>query len=243
MGLFDLPSPLFTWLDQLAGAALPPWLRLVVWGVLAASSSMLLYRWLSDQAGIDCGRRRIEAVRKHLNGFDGELGEAWPLMRGLLHASLRQVIRVGWPAVAASLPLWFLLSWLSTSYGYTFPPTGQAPTVLTQPSEFHALWIDPPANARERPRILVTDSNGRTVADVELNAPVPVIKKKSWWNLLIANPAGYLDDKATVDFVSASLPRQEMLPFGPNWMRSWEVVFFISLLSVSLTLKAALKIK
>nr|MDA8163705.1 hypothetical protein [Desulfobacteraceae bacterium] len=229
--------------DRWADGVLPPWLRLVAWGAVGGSISMLLYRHFSDQAAIEAGRRRIETARKFLNGFEGEMEEAWPVMRSLLRASFRQVVRVGWPAMAASLPLLFLLSWLSTSYGYTYPPAGQAPAVWAEPPQFHALWIEPPAHARKAPRILVSDGKGRTVAEVALHAPVPVIQKKRWWNLLMGNPAGYLDGRAAVDHVSASLPRREMLPFGPAWMRTWEIVFFVPLLFVSVALKAALKIK
>jgi hypothetical protein len=243
MGLFDLPSPLFAWLDRLAGMVLPPWLRLIVWGLLAASISMLLYRQLSDQDAISRGKHRLKAAQQRLNTFDGELNDAWPLMRAMLRTALRQVVRVGWPGMVASVPLLFLLSWLSTSYGYVYPTAGQAPALRTQPQQYQAHWIDAPADAQAPPRILVVDDADQLLADVALNAPVPVIHKKRWWNLLMGNPAGYLPDWAAIDRIVAPLPRQEVLSFGPGWLRNWEIMFFISLLAVSLGMKKALKIK
>jgi len=52
MGLFDLPAPLFSAFDGVLGMALPPVLRLVIWGILAGWLTMVVYRRLSNQEKI-----------------------------------------------------------------------------------------------------------------------------------------------------------------------------------------------
>lgn len=243
MGLLDIPAPLFERLDGMASALLPSWLRLVLWGGTAALASMAAYRMFSAQDRIRRGKRLISQAQQRLNAYDGELNGAWPLMADLLGLSLRQVVRVGWPAILASLPLLFLLNWLSTAYGYAYPPAGAAIQLQTVPARFRAQWVTPHAvDSGASPHIIVLDDNDRIVADARVVKPVPVIHKRKWWNALIANPSGYLPADTPVERIEARFPRQEHLMFGPHWMRGWEIIFFSSLLAVSIGLKVKLKI-
>jgi hypothetical protein len=242
MGIFDAAGPVLTWLDsQVAG--MPGGIRLALWGLLSGLISMLLYRWLSDQDGIGRGKRELKAAQETLNAFDGDLQDAWPLMGRLLRISLGQVARVGWPAVVASLPLLFVLSWMSISYGYHYPPAGSAPRIETRPAELKARWVPPvPTGQHAPPRIVVTDGAGRIVAKVNMKAPTPVIGKHRWWNAFIGNPSGYLPDRGQTERVVIPLPRAQYLPIGPAWIRRWEIPFFISLITVSLVLKWVMRI-
>lgn len=116
MELLQLPAPLFGWIDGLLTVA-PASVRLMVWGAAAGIFSMSLYRTLSPQAHIARSKREQAELRDRLDAFDGELVEAWPLIRRLLGLSMAQVGRVAAPAVAASVPVLMLLVWLSGSYG------------------------------------------------------------------------------------------------------------------------------
>lgn len=243
MGIFDTPAPLLAWVDHHAAMVLPAWLRLALWGGIGALVSMVLYRQLSAQDKIVRGKNELNQAKQRLNAFDGEFNEAWPLMRDMLNQALRQVMRVGWPAIVASLPLLFLLSWLSNTFGYAFPPAGTSLQIQTVPGQYEAVWVDPPAgNATDLPRIVVFDENHIQVAETQMQAPVPVIHKRQWWNGLFGNPVGYLPARAPVERIQAGLPRQQHLAFGPQWMRGWEFIFFVSLLVVSIILKKQLKI-
>ena len=236
MGLLDLPAPLFDSVDNLM-TSLPTLIRLVIWGVAAGAFSMWLYRRISPQDRIARSRQDQLQVRRQLDAFDGELGEAWPLIRRLLGLSGVQVGRVLGPAVLASLPVFCLLVWMSTKYGHTYPD--QPPTVHVTPSSLQARWI---AVQDHLPSIRVTGSEATQLAEVPLAAPVPVIEKRHWWNTLIGNPAGYLNADGPAQRLDIELPRQQFVNVGPGWMRGWEVPFFASLIVASLALKRVLRI-
>jgi hypothetical protein len=243
MGVFDVAAPLFDWIDGLAAQVLSSWLRLALWGMLAGAVSMLLYRWLSPQEQIRRGKGELRQAQQQLNAFDGEFADAWPLMRKMLRSALSQVAVVGWPALVASLPLLFLLNWLSNSYGYAYPPAGAQLEIQAVPERYTAAWIQPDPSGNERyPQVVVSDPEKNTVIEAQVTAPIPIIHKRKWWNVLIGNPVGYLPDNAPVERIRAPLPRQQHLPFGPSWLRGWEFVFFASLVLVSAGLKAKLKI-
>ncbi len=247
MGIFDLPAPLFAWVDTLEAPLLPPLGRLVVWGILGALLSMSLYRFLSPQQRIARGKREIVESRQRLYACDGEFADAWPLMRNMLAVALRQVGRITLPAVVASVPLISLLTWLSTHYGYAYPPPGEAPRIEVVPPALQAEWVGKPRPeqpaAPSAPHIVVTDADKKMLTTVALNAPVPTLHKQQWWNLFLGNPAGYLPDDTPVQRINVDLPEKEFLHFGPNWIRGWEFSFFVSLLIVSIAMKVLIRIE
>ncbi len=234
MGLFDLPAPLFLWIDDRLGG--PALLRLVIWGAVAGAVSMLLYLLLSPQRAIANGKRELQAAHRALDAHGGSFEQAQPLLRRLLWLALRQVGRTGGPALLASLPVICLLAWLSNSYGYDYPGPDETPGLRTEPAMLVAEWLkgDPPGVA--------FDAGERRVA-VPLAAPVPLLHKERWWNRLIANPAGYLPDEAAVETIHIALPQRHYLGIGPNWLRGWMAPFFAALLAVSVALKVLVRIE
>jgi hypothetical protein len=205
---------------------------LALWGLASGVASMWLYAMISPQRRIAEGKRAQYAARLELDGFDGEFADAWPLIRRLLGSSLGQVRRVLMPAVLASLPVLCVLVWLSNAYGYQ-PPQRDTP-IQVMPAELQERWqtTDSP-----QPQIEIHDSQGGLVTRVVLGAPVPTMEKRRWWNLLIGNPAGYLSSDGTVERLQPELPRRQHLPFGPDWMRGWELVFLFATVVASLVLK------
>ena len=209
---------------------------------------MLIYRAISAQDSVARTKLEIAEARRELNSYDGELGGAWPLMRRLLGLSFTQVGRVGWPALVASLPLLCLLVWVSTAFGYRYPENGAIPVIKTVPPGYEAEWNraeagDSAGSRGEPPYIVIRDNADRTVVDVVLTEPVRVIHKRQWWNTLVANPAGYLPREGRLSSIEISLPRQEFLPFGSDWMRGWETAFFAPLLAASIALKVLIRIE
>jgi hypothetical protein len=242
VGLFDLPAPLFAMLDHVFGAIAPPVVRLVLWGLIGAAISMGAYWLLSPQRRIAEAKASALEARRELDAYDGELSGAWPLMRRMLRAALRQLGLVTAPAVLASLPVIAMLAWLSTAYGYAMPAGEGAVDVHTVPEGFEAQLAPSDVPAAEH-QIVVTDPEGRVVERIPMAVPVSTIHKRQWWNALIGNPAGYLPDQAALDRIELDLPEQQYLSVGPTWLRAWYVVFFASLLIGSLAIKFAARIE
>ncbi|HET8702103.1 MAG TPA: hypothetical protein VFL97_10620 [Nitrococcus sp.] len=242
MGVFDTPAPVFAWADAQVAVVVPPLGRLILWGIVAALISMGLYRALSAQERIRHTKIKLAQLRQRLESYDGDFAAAGPLIGGLLRTALQQVGLVAWPAILSSLPLLALICWLSTAYGYAYPAPGMVPAIQTMPPQLQAKWVEGTHDEtvpdyRPPPRIVVAGRDQKIVADISLPAPVPVIHKWQWWNALIGNPVGYLPGDAAVDWIEVALPDKEYLGFGPQWLRGWEVPFFISLIAVSIAVK------
>lgn len=247
MGVFDFPAPIFAWLDAQAAALIPPLGRLILWGIVAGGISMGLYRALSDQARIYRTKAEVARLRERLEAHDGDFASAASLIGSLLRTALKQVRLVAWPAALSSLPLLALVCWLSTAYGYAYPLAGTIPSVRTMPPELRVDWVaaarpEPQPSHRPTPRIRVSNESREIVADVALAVPVPIIHKWRWWNALIANPIGYLPNSAAVDWIEVDLPHRQYLDFGPQWLRGWEAPFFLSVVGISIMVKARWRI-
>ncbi|PAU62061.1 hypothetical protein [Pseudomonas indica] len=229
MGLLDLPAPLFAALDDGMALVFPPAARLLLWAALAGAGTLLLYRWLSPQAAIGRAKREAREARQRLQEFDGEIGEAGPLIRGQFRAAFRHLGLVILPTLISMLPLLALLNWIDKAYSYDYPEANQAPSVNVVPAPFFAEWLgdgDTP--------VLRVRASGADALDIPVTAPVPVIERRHWWNWLVANPLGYLPDDFAVQRVEIGLPERSYLPFGPPWMRSWLALLLPGMLFVSL---------
>jgi hypothetical protein len=244
LGLFDLAGPVLAWLDQALSAVLPAAGRLVLWGLVASALSMALYAALSPQQRLRRVRDEAVEARRALDRFEGSFSEARPLMAAMFATSMKQLALVLTPAVLASLPLLFMLVWLHGAFGYVLPERQGEVDLRTQPEGYQAsVQPDQVASSSgapvvaETPSLIVRDGRGRVVEQRPLSAPVTSLHKQQWWNLLIANPLGYLADDSPLEWVEIDLPRREVLPFGPWWVRTWEFVFFTTLVATSLAIK------
>ena len=109
MALFDLPAPLFATLDAGLATVLPAVARLAVWAALAGVGTLFLYKWLSPQGRIGEAKRAAREARRALNGFDGEFGDAGPLIRDQFVTAFRHLGLVVIPTLISILPLLALL--------------------------------------------------------------------------------------------------------------------------------------
>lgn len=246
MGFFDLANPL---LDAMDGwmAAVPAAVRLAVWAAIGAIVSMGLYRLTSRQDRMAELKPQIREAQKALSNFDGELNEVWPLMRRQMGLNFRQLGLATGPALLASIPLLFVLVWLSNRYDLVDPAVGQqiplsvsndaplsAPGLSESNGEYTLAWPSSPVTVSHQATALFT-------IDPE-SALATVVHKKQWYNALIGNPMGYLPDAASVELVTLDLDSVEYLGFGPGWMRGWEMLFLSLLFAFSLAIKFAWKI-
>jgi hypothetical protein len=252
-GVFDLASPVLAGINGRLLGWLPGIVQLAIWAFVAAVISMGLYGLTSRQRELHELKPRIAAVRNELLDYDGPIGGLWRLIGRHFRLIGRQLWLTFVPAVIGSIPVLFILVWLSNAYGNRLPVPGQPVQVEAQavagqrlpPLEWQGVaatevgrdggwqvpWPTPGAPAR------LVDADGTPLVALPTATATPVVHQRRWWNELIGNPAGYLPSPGYVDAVTIGLPAQEYLPLGPTWLRSWFVPFFTLLVIFSLIIK------
>jgi hypothetical protein len=252
-GIFDIPAPLLTWADLALGHVLPVSARLVLWAVLAGATSMALYWLVSPQAKLEQAKQDVAAARRALAAYDGAFEGIWPVMGRSLSTSFRHLGLALGPALLGSLPVLVLMGWMAGHYGYELPAAGEPVRIYGEPADRALAWTDGARVEGEGPwtvswpapdqAIGVADGTGRTILTLPLPRPVPAIHKRAWWNMFFANPLGSLPDDAPVELIGIELRPQVFLPFGPGWMRGWEVPFILAVLTASVAVKILFRIR
>ncbi len=252
MGLFDLPAPLFSAFDGVLGMALPPVLRLVIWGILAGWLTMVVYRRLSNQEKIGKLKAQQKVQQKIIAEFDGEFEELMPLIGHTLALGFRQLGLALGPALLATIPILFIVVWVAGEFGYETPAAGSEVLLSAEPVINDIHWssttevkitedgwaVNWPAEGQS-----LTMTDGRQpLLVLPLEHNIPIIHKKKWWNQLMANPIGYLPDDGKTDVIHIALPEPVMIGAGPSWIRGWMFSFFAAFLLSSLAFKFLLRI-
>ncbi len=252
MGLFDLPAPLFTAIDSVLGMALPPVLRLVLWGILAGWLTMLVYRRLSNQARIGELKAQQKVQQKIIAEFDGEFEDLMPLIGNTLGLGFRQLGLALGPALLSTVPVLFLIVWVAGAFGNETPAAGTMVYLTAEPTNDDIHW-SPIAGVEATEdgwlfkwpaagqSLTVTDGH-QSLLTLPPKKDIPIIHKKKWWNFLMANPIGYLPQNGKTEAIHIKLPKQIIIGFGPAWMHGWMFSFFVTFLLSSLGFKFLLRI-
>jgi hypothetical protein len=236
MAVFDVPAPLLVALDAPLRDLLSPLGALAVWGVLAALLSMGLYRAVSRQQAIKQAKADAGAARRRLQTYDGDFEGLGPLLGQAIGSSLKQLRLTLVPALIASLPLVSLLVWLDSTYGHRFSPAGTAIELRAQPDS--AVLRTATGDGHDHVLRLAWPEEGERLTVLA----VATIHKRSWWNILVGNPIGYLPPEGPVEVIEFGLPPAHYLTFGPEWLRGWEAIFLSVLLAGSLLVKVLFRI-
>ena len=254
MGLFDLPAPLLFAADRLMQSVIPHWMIPVVWGCLASSAGTWLYRKLSPRDRIEHLKHEGKQARSAMLAYEGDFEGLLPLASRTLALSGRQLILSIGPAVAASLPALFLIGYLDTAYGHVDPAPGSAVAVRIEPARVPVVWSGKAASRdadgtwwirwpTPGAPIELACAQGPALLTLPLRKPIAIVSKFGWWNFLFGNPAGYLPMKSPIDSVETELPSEQILAFGPLWMRGWEALFFASATVVALAIELVLRLR
>lgn len=251
-GLFDLPAPLFDAVDSmLEYAHLPAVLRVALYACACAWIGMYLYRRYSDQPRLTLLRDDVARTQRALALHDGDFSELRVLIRHNLRLSVRQLGLTLRPALIASLPLLFVLPWLSNRFAIEPPAAGARVEACIQPPDA-APTVRWPAAADARASaagcwtvawpapdsaIDLDTADGSALVALAANTKSSIVHKFTFLNWLIGNPGGYLADAAPIGSVAFGLPARELIGAGPTWMRGWEFWYFTILLIGSIGLK------
>lgn len=112
----DAPLRFFSSIDSTLMGVLPAPLRIVLWAAVAAFVSMEIYRVLSPQDRIRRLEERIVRARASLDAHEGNFSEGWAVVRETLHLALKRLGLVAPAAIAATLPLFAIVLWMSNTY-------------------------------------------------------------------------------------------------------------------------------
>ena len=234
MGLFDLPAPLFDSIDGVLAMAMPPVLRLVIWGILAGWLTMFFYRLLSNQEKIGALKALQKKQQKGIAEFDGEFSELIPLIRQTLALGFRQLGFSLGPALLATVPVLFIVIWVAGEFGYSTPGAGNEVFLSVEPASSDINW-SPATQVRIKENgwlikwpsqgqsIKMSEGSVRPLLVLPLEHDIPIIHKKRWWNLLIANPLGYLPKDGKTDVIHINLPEAVIIGSGPSWIHGWNI--------------------
>jgi len=252
MGLFDLPAPIFDMIDGALAMAIPPVLRLVIWGVLAGWITMVVYRLLSNQEKIGALKASQKEQQKKIAEFDGEFSELSPLIRHALALGFKQLGFSLGPALLATVPVVFIVIWVAGEFGHVLPNAESEVFLSTEPENSAIDWSSASeVRVNEGGWIInwplqeqsLTILEGRqSLLVLPLTRAIPIIHKKRWWNLLMANPLGYLPEDSKTDVIHIDLPEAVIIGAGPDWMRGWMFSFFMSFLLSSFGFKLLLRL-
>ena len=252
MGFFDILNPVFTGIETYLLSWIPAWARVALYGLGSGIVTMLLYAKVSNQDALTQGKSTSKEALSALRKLDpeAEFDVVLATMRKAIAAPLRQAKNAAIPALWASLPLIFVLVWLDNSYSYQAPPVGSSIQALTEPfvplqesdsvhrtegQTYSLTW--PESGQIELKRL-----TGDLIIFIPSSTHVPLIHKRKWWNILIGNPAGYLDESAPISSVEFTNTPRELIGFGPHWLRSWLVFYFAVLMAAAVAIKVKFKI-
>ncbi len=258
MGFFDILSPYLTIVDGLLSLYISDWLIMLFWGLLAALVSTVVFKKCSNPETISHLKKQLKAKQQELNDHDGEFSELKTLAAETMKLSLKRMLLTFFPAMLASIPVIFLLTHLSNRYDLKQPrPGDEVPINITWGSDNSTpdvLVIAQEKNVESEVHNHVNWPSGEEKVQlfdrghdqtiVELPLPLStVIHKKLWWNALIGNPAGYLDDASHVNHISFTFEKKQIIGFGPSWMRGWLTVFLFFTVSFSIVFMWIFKVK
>jgi hypothetical protein len=252
-GWLDFAAPVLSAINNAILGWLPAWVQILLWAALASFISMGIYRLTSSQTALADVKEKIAATRNDLQGFDGEFSELWPILKRNLGLAGKHLGLTFVPAMIASLPVLFILAWMSNAFDARMPAPGASVPITLTPAAGRTLppvsWqgdATAPETAlgtwavtwpAEGNTIRLVDSDGSTLLTLPTAAPVRAVHQREWWNSLIGNPGGYLPKPGDVAAVEIGLPQPTVIPLGPDWLRGWIPASLIVLICLSFFLK------
>ncbi|WP_395376218.1 hypothetical protein [Marinicella sp. W31] len=238
MGLFDFPSVVLTPVDEFLSDYFSLGWRITFWSILTAIMSTIAFFLTAPLSRIASLKKMLKKAQRNLNQYDGDFDGLKPLAKKALSLSFKRLFLTLIPTLCAVLPLLVILLFLSNRFDYVKPTSGQAVDYHVSDSDNNSTssewrWFDTSNTAvmahtgtltwPSQPEHWVFQYKDKTVSHLP---PVPVsfLHKPQWWNLLIANPAGYLDESVEIDHIQFSFTP---LQIDYGWFSgTWALLFY-----------------
>ncbi|MFO1128810.1 MAG: hypothetical protein U1E66_10335 [Rhodospirillales bacterium] len=252
--MINLTFPVLNAIDGWLAHWVPVMLRVALWGVASGVAALGLYAALSDQPGLARLKRATRGLRREMLDPDLDRDAYMRLVRQNLAQSFRLLGKSLVPSMLSSVPVLVIVLWLSVYYSYDRPPPGEAVPVDVVPAQADVLpaSIPPLQRTADGTRLMVgdapqpvrfVDAAGTVYQGTPDDPPTPVVQKRTWWNALLGNQAGYIRADAAADEIRFQFPFKHLLSGVPEWMATWELTYFLSLVVAALICKFGLKIE
>jgi hypothetical protein len=127
MGVFSAAVPILSPIDHRLTGLLPAWLALLVWGLIGGALSTTLYGITAPQDRLANVRSRCKIAQERLGLLkpdETEFKAALALAIESVWLSLKELLLVSGPALAACIPILFLAGYLDRAYLGGFPNAG-----------------------------------------------------------------------------------------------------------------------
>ena len=257
MGLFDALTPFWSTIDGLLEPFSNSFIRISFWALISALVSSLVFKKLSSPEKISQLKIKLKNMQNQLNQHDGDFSELKGLAIGTIKLSIKRMVLTFIPALLASIPILFILTFLSNHYELQQP----------QLNENIRLSIDWGNNQSQELALMQSSKTIKSGTIQTINWPSSdnpinlinaidkskimtfpfdtsnIIHKKQWWNSLIGNPAGYLVNNNNINSISFDFKTQQIIKFGPLWVRSWLFIYFFMTFTFSIIFLFLFKIK
>jgi hypothetical protein len=248
--------PIFDIIDSWFGAFLTFPIKNLIWGILAGSLAFIIYWISSNQIAISEIKNEMKILRAKM--FDSSLedkSEYNSLAKKNLSLSFKLLGKILLPAVISITPVIIIALWYDMNHSYYVPLDGEKVNVSTYPT-LSELDIEPF-------ELTSKDIEGNTFLHLTFNyielsiysnniliysgtpfkKPIPYITKKNWWNLLLGNPIGYIDDNANFEAIIFDYPEKILFSKLPKIINGWELLFFVGIFISTIPLRLIFKVQ
>jgi hypothetical protein len=253
--MINHPFSIFGLIDSLMAHAVPLVIRLILWGAASGIIAIVIYAKIAPQKRIAKLKKNSRCLRKELKNLDLEFKDFYSLSIRNLKNSLEQLFLVIGPAIASAIPVLIVAIWLHLYFGYASPQelskelflTNDFPANLELNYEGEATTGTEEKNeikAISKLRKLVLTADGSIIyAGNPFSPPTDVLYKRKWWNSIIENPNGYLDQNSPVDNIGLNIPKNTVLKGVPDWASGWEIPYFLSSFVFAIAIKLKFRIQ
>lgn len=246
--------PLLDGIDGALAGALPPVIRICLWGILSGALTMGIYALLSPQKLIRRKKDAIRVLQRRAMSEEAEFKDVLAVSRKNLTESLSLLALVLLPALISALPVVASFYWLDARYSYAPLQMGEVITIKYYPPS-QAISIMPAdlvkvSSTGEINAIIDTARPFEFMAGGEViykgppaQSPASNAHKRTWMDAISESPVGYLSPASPVEAILFGLKSHRIISFGPEWMATWEFTYFLILTISAIAIKVVFKIE
>jgi len=208
MGLFDLPAPALSWIDNLLSGFLPDLLRLIIWSVIAVALGFFLYQRL--------------AVTNAVKADESSNSRAFlPLAISALPAIymatwLNNTYEFEQPKPGSPVKMEMISLVSAVTAGKKTPPKPRT-------DKFEKAWPIPEG------RLVFRDIAEPIGSSLNASPARPSVTKKNWRNAFFGNPVGYIPKDFAIEEIKFDVRPRKMISVNSYWASNWKLWFILSL--------------